>query len=95
MLQTIVCMDKMAALHHIFLKQGMMFGTMLSYMAGIIGAENNGAETCREDGMEDEDDEGPEPGNLTQGALSDVRLTAMARMCSFDVVVDSMLIFVL
>ena len=84
----------MAALHQIFSKQGMMFGTTLSYMAGMVGAENNGAETCRADGMEDDDDECPEPGNLTQGALSNVKLTAMAHMCSFDVV-DSMLIFVL
>lgn len=89
-------MDKMAALHQIFSKQGMMFGTTSSYMAGIVGAENNGAETCREDGTEDdEDDEGPEPGNPTRGALSDVKLAAIARMCSFDVAVDSMLIFVL
>jgi hypothetical protein len=64
MLRTIVRMDEMAALYQTFLKRGMMYGTTSSYMAGITGAESNDAEAYKVDSEEDEeDDEGPEPGN--------------------------------
>jgi hypothetical protein len=82
MLRIIVRMDKMAALYQLFSKQGMMRGTTSSYMAGIIRAESNGAETGGENTKEEEDEDGgPEAGNPTRGALSDVKLATLVRMC--------------
>jgi len=37
MLWTLVQMDKMAALHQVFLDHGMLAGTTSSYMAGVVG----------------------------------------------------------
>jgi hypothetical protein len=59
-----------------------MLGTTSSYMAGIMGAESNSTETHRQGVMKCEDDDGgPEAGNPTQGALSDVKLSTSVRMC--------------
>jgi hypothetical protein len=82
MLRIIVHMDKMAALYQLFSKQGMMRGTTSSYMAGIIRAESNGAETGGENTKEEEDEDGgPEAGNPTRGALSNVKLATLVCMC--------------
>jgi hypothetical protein len=88
-------MDKMAALYQTFSKRGMMYGTTSSYMAGITGAGSNDAEAYEVDSEEDEeDDEGPEPGNQTRGTLSDVKLAAKARTCNFNIPVNIILITV-
>jgi hypothetical protein len=83
MLRTIVRMDKMAALYQFFSKRGMMLGTTSSYMAGIIKAGSDTAETGGDDAAKEgeDDDEGPEAGNPTHGALSDVKLAAIVRTC--------------
>ena len=84
MLRVIVRMDKMAALRQIFSKRGMMLGTTSSYMAGITGAKSDTTETHGSGAKEGEDDDGgPEAGDPTHGALSDVKLAVMVRMCNF------------
>jgi hypothetical protein len=83
MLQIILHMDKMATLYQHFLKQGMILGTMSSYMTGIIRAKSGSAETYGDSAKEEEDEDGgPEAGNLTCGALSNVTLATVIYMCN-------------
>jgi hypothetical protein len=75
MLRTLARLDKLAALHHVFAKQGMMTGTTSVYTAKMIAGEeleeDDPSDNDEEDG--DGDDAGAEP---DPKALSSVELAA-------------------
>ena len=78
MLRTLVRMDKMAALRHIFSEMGMLAGTTSSYMAKMK-SEDEREEDCSDmaelrDNKRDEDnDGGPTSGNASD-AMFNVKL---------------------
>jgi len=83
MLQTIMRMDKIAALRQVFLDRGMLVGSTSSYMAGVRAEEDFAVAhiasgvTKPED--EEEDEDGPEPGDPASGVLSIVKLAQRCR----------------
>jgi len=80
MLQTLTQMDKMAALHHVFLDCGMMLGMTSSYMADVRAKDGPQVVSGSSDAPDmEENDESAEPGNLVSSALSIVKLAA--RFC--------------
>ena len=84
-------MDKITALHWVFLDRGMMFGMTSSYMAGIQAGESpvvapasSGVVNVEDDEDDNDDnDEGPESGDLASGSLSAVKLATRSRMSDF------------
>jgi len=94
MLQTLVWMEKVTAMHHVFSDQGMLIGMSSSYMAGIWEDQrpfdsSNTADDIEED--KDDDDGGAVPGDPTT-SLFVVNLTAKSCM-SFNI--DQCLILIL
>jgi hypothetical protein len=88
MLQTLMWMDKITALHWVFLDCGMMFGTTSSYMAGIQAGESPTVAPASSgvvDGEDDKDDdnEGPESSDPVSGSLSVVKLATRSHMSDF------------
>jgi len=79
MLRTLVQMDKMAALHRVFLDCGMLAGTTSSYMAGIKIPKDQEEKLCILDTVnndnKDEDDSGQIQDDPTP-VLFDVKLVA-------------------
>jgi len=83
MLHTILRLEKMAALHQIFAKWGMMVGTTASYMARMPREEEEVPEVSDVEGshgQDDEDDGGPVDGTLSN-SLSDIKLAT--RICMY------------
>jgi hypothetical protein len=78
MLRTLVRMDKMAALRHIFSEMGMLAGTTSSYMAKMK-SEDEREEDCsdtaelRDNEGDEDDDGGPTSGNASD-AMFNVKL---------------------
>lgn len=85
MLQILVRMDKMAALHRIFSRLGMLTGSTSSYMVGLKPKGEGGFHSTEEMPVEietEEDDEKDESGatpGSPSGALSDVKLAVRHR----------------
>jgi hypothetical protein len=76
MLQIILQMEKMAALHQIFSDCGMLAGTVSSYMAGVKADEERLLASGNTDEKDEEDFDGsPVSGDQTS-ALSVVKLTS-------------------
>jgi hypothetical protein len=73
MLNTLMRLDKLAALHRVFAKQGMMTGSTSTYMAKMVAGEELEENSPSDNDEEDEarDDSGAEPGPK---ALSSVEL---------------------
>ena len=87
MLWTITRLDKLAALHRIFLKKGMLVGTTAAYIAQLLsetdsdaaGDEGNGATEEKEE--EEEEPEEEEKGECYGRVGADERLGDVGPVC--------------
>ena len=84
MLQTLVQMDKMAALHRLFSKKGMLVGTTSSHMmrmkAGDISDEDEAEALVGHDGPDDDDEDDGAVSGSPSGVLSEVSLASKSGM---------------